>query len=177
MVDGEGGPRPGCDDCNVRVPPLYDVHIVDDRVASEILSGLSKTAGEINPYSMERFQREIDKCILCFACRQACFGCYCKTCFAERGTPNWLPAEIDRGAKMAFHLGKAMHLAGRCVECGACEAACASGVELLYISKELSKFIEENYDYKAGMDPDASPPMSAFMEDDREIGFLEKAGG
>jgi len=79
------------------------------------------------------FEAEIEKCKLCYACRGACFGCYCKVCFMERGSPNWHPPDIDKAAKITYHLTRAMHLAGRCVTCGACEAACSYGVKLAYI--------------------------------------------
>ena len=125
-----------------------------------------------NDYNIDRFQQEIDKCILCFSCRQACYGCYCQTCFIERGLPNWLPPEIDKGTKMTFHMGKAMHLAGRCVECGACETACSSDVKLRYIIKELTSFVEENYDFRTGMSLDDVPAMVSYGPDDRDIGFL-----
>jgi ferredoxin len=119
-----------------------------------------------------RFREEIDKCILCFSCRQACYGCYCKTCFIERDMPDWMPAEVDVGTKMTFHLGRAMHLAGRCVECGACEAACASGVNLRYIIQELTDFTEELYGSKTGMELGTPQALVSYRLDDKEVGFL-----
>jgi ferredoxin len=65
-----------------------------------------------------------------------------------------------------------MHLAGRCVGCGACEKACPSGVDLSYINSALRDFIGEAYGYKAGMDPAARQVMNSFSADDRQIGFL-----
>ena len=166
MVDAEGAARPGCDECRVRIPPICDTHITDERAPRDV----KIEYGEDN--SPERFQREIDKCILCYSCRQACYGCYCKTCFVERGMTNWLPPEVDSGTKKTFHMGRAMHLAGRCVECGACEAACASGVNLRYIIKELTGFVEDAYGYQAGMSLEEKPPLVDYADDDREIGFL-----
>jgi len=170
MVDAEGGVRPGCDECRIHIPPLFDTHITDDRITET--QEVQRETG----HGAERFQREIDKCILCYSCRQACYGCYCKTCFVERGMPNWLPPEIDSGTKKTFHMGRAMHLAGRCVECGACEAACASGVNLRYMIKELTGFVEEVHGYQAGLDLDAKPPLVSYGDDDREIGFLGDDG-
>jgi len=167
IVDSEGKLRPGCEDCTIHSPPIYDTYIQDERVQN--LEPNQETTEE---YSLERFQNEIDKCILCFACRQACYGCYCNTCFMDRGVPNWLPGEVDSGAKMVFHLGKAMHLAGRCVECGSCDAVCASGVHLRYIIKEVTRFVEETYDFKTGLDLDTKPAMMDFSPDDEDTGFL-----
>ena len=170
MIDAEGNPRPGCDECRVRVPPVFDTHVTDDRVF-QIERNKTESIKK-NEQNQQRFQQEIDKCILCYSCRQACYGCYCQTCFVERGTPNWLPAEMDSATKKTFHLGRAMHLAGRCIECGGCEAACASGVDLRYIIKELTDFVEDNYDFRAGMDLSCKSPLVNYSDDDKEIGFL-----
>ena len=70
-----------------------------------------------------------------------------------------------------------MHLAGRCVECGGCEAACASGVDLRYIIKELTDFVEDTYDFRTGMDLSGKSPLVNYSDDDKEIGFLEGLGG
>ena len=172
MADENGLPRPGCADCKVRKPPLYDEYIQDGRVDEPGVTE-AKTEDADLAGNYQRFQKEIEKCILCYACRQACYGCYCKTCFIERDQPDWQPAEVDTGAKMTFHLGRTMHLAGRCVECGACEASCQSGVNMRYIIKELNKFIEELYDYRAGMNADQKPALLTNKFDDREVGFLE----
>ena len=166
MVDEEGDPRPGCNDCRVKKPPIFDMHIVDEHVVDT--NGKSSE----EDFSPDRFDREIDKCILCYSCRQACYACYCQSCFVERGNPDWLPADVDSATKKTFHLGRAMHLAGRCVECGGCEAACASGVELRYIVNELTGFVEDNYEFKAGMDLSAKQPLQCYADSDIEIGFL-----
>lgn len=123
-------------------------------------------------HKFERFRKEIQKCILCYTCRQACYGCYCKTCFAERDLPGWMPVDMDMGVKMAFHLGRAMHLAGRCVECGVCERVCPSGVRIRYLIKEVTALCKELYGYSAGMDPDETPALADFSENDSEVGFL-----
>jgi len=168
MKDADGDSRPGCDECTVRVAPVCDTRIEDDRVVAIT----PKESSDSPAGSLKRFREEIDKCILCYSCRQACYGCYCPTCFIERDIPGWQPAEVDAGTKMTFHLGRSMHLAGRCVECGSCEAACASGVNIRYVIKEATKFIEENYDVKTGMDPNTRQAMLTFKFDDKEIGFF-----
>ncbi len=175
MVDAEGAPRPGCDTCSVTVPPIYDTH-----VPLEETKNVSFSKKELNGNNIaenwERFQKEMDKCILCFACRQTCYGCYCQTCFIERNLPDWQPTDVDMGTKMTFHLGRAMHLAGRCVECGSCEAACASGVNVRYIIQAVTDFIGEQYDYRTGMDLETTAALLTHQPEDREMGFLGGEG-
>ena len=171
MVDEYGKARAGCADCTVRKPPLYDEYIKDERVDAITAAKAEPEESDLAE-NFEKFYKEIEKCILCFACRQACYGCYCKTCFIERDVPGWNPAGVDAEAKMTFHLGRTMHLAGRCVECGTCEASCQSGVNLRYIIKNVTKFIEELYGYKAGMDTEQNSALLENKLDDKEVGFL-----
>ena len=172
MRDAKGELSPGCNDCTVRRPPLYDTRVENPNVTDEIAQGPSQGAMDDLENNLDRFQKELSKCILCFSCRQACYGCYCPTCFMDRSVPNWQPTSPDLGAKAVYHLGRAMHLSGRCVECGACERACASGVNIRYLIKELTGFIDRIYDYKTGFDAEGHPVMTDFRTDDREIGFL-----
>ena len=189
MVNSEGKPLPACLECKVRIPPVYEV-LVGDKVVDNPQDktielspcppkdmtqepSLCHKVEELTP-GFERFVGEMNKCILCFSCRQSCYGCYCKTCFMERGEPDWQTASPDIGAKMLYHLGRSTHLSGRCVECGACENACASGVDIRYLIKAVTHFIEVTYDYQAGMDNE--PAMLTFKTDDPEIGFLGYEG-
>lgn len=173
MTGKNGRAAPGCDSCALRIPPMYDVLVNADISGKETASSDEKeNVRQTLANNMEKFRNEIKKCILCFSCRQACYGCYCKSCFVERSIPGWLPADPDIGSKMLFHLGRTMHLAGRCVECGACERVCPSGVKLRYLAREISELGKELYGYNAGMNPDEIPSMSAFSQNDREVGFL-----
>ena len=195
MVDNSGTPLPACINCKVRIPPVYDVLVGDSGLENDStneITGQARndeqqasaqetirqrtvpclTENKAADNSLERFKSEMDKCILCFSCRQSCYGCYCKTCFIERGEPDWQTASPDIGTKMLYHLGRATHLSGRCVECGACENACASGVDIRYLIREVTRFIEETYDYQTGMDLATESAMLSYKADDPEIGFL-----
>jgi len=170
MTGNDGKPLPACLDCSVHTPPVYDV------LVGEPVGGISDQARNNEKQaideSIERFSSEMEKCILCYSCRQSCYGCYCKTCFMERGEPDWQTASPDKGAKMLYHLGRSTHLSGRCVECGACENACASGVNIRYLIQAITDFIEDTYDYQTGMDMDTEPAMLTYKTDDPETGFL-----
>lgn len=170
----------GCDACPSSIPNMYDIVIGAD--GSDTYKDLEMSASGENVTEwaknstvderFERFKKEIDKCILCYACRQACQGCYCKSCFMDRKATPWEQVDPDTSTKMAFHLTRAMHLAGRCTDCGACEKVCPSGVNLKYLYKGLSEFVEEFYDFKAGVDTEAKPFANQYKPDDQQVAFL-----
>ena len=170
MKNDDGLMLHGCLDCKVHVPPVYDVLIGE---AEAVVSDRSNDNPDKSEISFERFVSEMDKCILCFSCRQSCYGCYCATCFMERGEPDWQTTSPDMGAKMLYHLGRSTHLSGRCVECGACENACASGVDIRYLINTVTDFVEDTYGFQAGMDLETEPVMLTYKTDDLEIGFLD----
>ncbi len=172
MKDEEGQPLAACAECDLRTPPVSDELI--DGAPDGAAPGQKPDAAD-EDYSPERFNAELDKCILCFSCRQACYGCYCDVCFMDRGVPSWQAATPDRSAKMVYHLGRAMHLAGRCVECGACENACASGVDVRYLIRAATRFIGEEYGFRAGLDTETPPAMLTHKTEDREVGFWGSA--
>lgn len=176
----DGRLAPGCDACPSSVPNLYDIAIDGD--GSDTFQNLEmpNTGENVTEWAktstvnerFDRFIKEIDKCILCFACRQACQGCYCVSCFTDRKATPWEQIDADTSAKIAFHLTRAMHLAGRCTDCGACEKVCPSGVNLHYLYKGLSEFVDETYGFKAGADSEAIPVMNRYTADDPQVAFL-----
>ena len=119
-----------------------------------------------------RFMKEIDKCTLCFACRQACPNCYCESCYLDRKATPWNLNDVDRATKVTYHLTRAMHLSGRCSDCGGCRDACDFGVDLLYLMQGVREFLDDNYDFRAGESPDQISAMNSYGPEDTEIGFL-----
>ena len=106
----------------------------------------------------QRFSRwmyEFSKCIKCYGCRNSCPVCFCKECSLEHkdlvGTGN-LPPEIP-----VFHLVRAVHMAGRCIDCGLCEEACPSDIPLRLLYRKVNEIVKDVYDYETGISPDQSP--------------------
>jgi len=112
--------------------------------------------------------KEVEKCIRCYACRNACPLCYCPECFVDASLPQWVGKSIDASDTMIFHLMRAYHLAGRCVACGACERACPMGVDLGKLNRVLSKEVMDLFGYEAGLGLDEKSPLATFRPDDPE---------
>jgi ferredoxin len=112
------------------------------------------------------FASEAERCIRCYACRQACPMCYCDECFVDHTTPRWIESGVTPAGQQAWQIGRAYHLAGRCVNCGACERACPVEIDLVYLNGKSSKDAWEVYGFEAGIDVDKPPPLAVFLPDE-----------
>jgi coenzyme F420-reducing hydrogenase delta subunit len=114
------------------------------------------------------WQAEFKRCIRCYACRGACSLCYCATCISEKHRPQWISPAIDEAGNTAWNIIRALHLAGRCTGCDECFRACPALIRLDLINRKLVKTVEDEFGYRSGTDPEASPPLADFRLDDPE---------
>lgn len=113
------------------------------------------------------FQKEAERCIRCYACREACPMCYCTECFVDHATPRWTESDISQAGTQAWHIIRAYHQAGRCTSCGACERACPMDIKMTYLTDKLNKDMLDVYQFEAGMDEETQPPFASFNLDDK----------
>jgi len=160
-----------CRVCQHRNPVVYDLLLGEKVPESENVDEYAEVR-EFEAKSAEQrwdyFTKEISKCIRCYGCRNACPFCYCRECFVDNAQPQWIGKTIDSTDTQLFHLIRALHLAGRCVDCGACERACPMGVNLRKLNKKLEKDVEEMFRYKAGLSLEELPPLATFKADDQQ---------
>lgn len=114
------------------------------------------------------WNKEFDKCIKCYACRAACPMCYCHRCTTDVNQPQWIPVASHEMGNLDYHLMRAMHLAGRCVNCGECANACPMDIPLNLLTYQLIGPITSTFGAKAGMKADAMFALSTFKPDDQE---------
>jgi len=111
---------------------------------------------------------EFDRCVKCYACRQVCPMCYCERCLADKNRPQAIESSAHRTGAFAWHIARAMHLAGRCIGCDECTRACPSAIDLRLLNLSLARVAETEFGYRAGVDPAAPPPIGAFSSGDQE---------
>jgi formate dehydrogenase subunit beta len=165
---------PACARCVHRTPPLADIVIGEEVTVPDIDPYAVVAEHEARPVDerWSRFAEEMDRCIRCRACRQACPMCYCETCFADQTNPAWIGQTALAVDSMGFHVGRLFHMAGRCVDCGACEAACPVDIPLTVLNRKLDKLVYELYGYEAGLSVEEKAPLSTYNPEDPDEGFM-----
>jgi ferredoxin len=162
-----------CEESTPANPVIYDILIGE--LVEENTTCQSPEIAEFEAKSPdERWNyicNEISKCIRCYACRNACPFCYCQECFVDKTSPQWVGKTTDLSDTLIFHLTRALHLAGRCVGCGACERACPMGVDIRKLNSKLVGDVRELFGYEAGTSLEGVTPLATFKPDDPE-GFM-----
>ena len=166
QVNGQTEER--CQRCAERVPLVYDVVMgrVPKVVGREDYSDVARLEGMSPQERLAFWTQEFDRCIRCYACRQACPACYCFECVAEQLDPQWMSIGIDLSQKRFFHIMRAYHLAGRCSGCSACEEACPMGIPLSLLNRKIAKEVEDLFGYRPGQDAATPPPLATFMKEE-----------
>lgn len=170
---GVGDPPPAkCGSCDVHMPPHCDVVIGE--VANPAVDPAARYA-ELDAFMTlsqeERFDywtAEFERCVRCYACRQVCPMCYCPVCVMDKNRPQIVDTSPHVKGNLAFHITRAFHLAGRCVGCGECERACPADISLSLLNQSLARAAEEEFGYRAGLDPDADLVTGTYSARDRE---------
>jgi len=166
-----------CKECDVRNPVISDYTVgeeLSDEEVSSMITNVYEDLENMNPEERnEYFQNEFERCTRCYACREACPVCYCEECFTDSNQPFWLDSSTQLKDTFTFHLMRSIHMAGRCINCGACEMACPENIDVRALSAKMYRAGEEIFDYKPGMDPEQKTLLAEYDVNDQEKGFLD----
>ena len=160
-----------CLNCAYPTPAVYDILIKTETISPqavipdpEIKEFRTKPRAE----RWQVFEREISKCIRCYACRDACPNCYCKECFAEQTKPKWLGVTNELSDIIFYHIIRIFHQAGRCIDCGACARACPMNIDLRLFTRVLVDEAKERFGYEPGVSIKDQPPLATFKTEDKQ---------
>jgi heterodisulfide reductase subunit C len=143
---------------------IHQYQIEIDSRNREMLDKLAKMTRE------ERWKFWIDElapCFKCYACRAACPMCYCHRCTVDFNQPQWIPVSSTELGNLEWHMMRAIHLTGRCVDCDACYNACPLAIPINLLTK---KMLEDAKEHFGGYQPvlKGDHMMSTYKPDDKE---------
>jgi formate dehydrogenase subunit beta len=164
--------NPRRDLCDVVVGSGEDEPPVQEPAAGELYQDVAQIDALSTRERREFWDGHFSRCLRCYACRNVCPLCYCKECVFDQHNPCWVSPAPSVSSNRAFHLIRAYHLAGRCVDCGECERACPVGIPLRRINRKMARVVRESFHFEAGVDPEAKAPIAAFAAGDPEE-FIE----
>lgn len=133
----------------LEVGPVKKEAGIDNNQSPEELAALAPA---------DRFHRwlyEFQKCLKCYGCRNICPVCFCAECSLEHPdliAPGTLPPEVP-----IFHLVRAVHMAGRCIDCGLCEEACPVDIPLRLLYRKVNDIVRQLFGYQTGLSLEQSP--------------------
>lgn len=161
-----------CKDCIQPNPVIYDVLLGEEQPVP--LQGERflkvKEMEALTPDEKYKFWEEtLSTCIRCYACRQACVACNCRTCIFDESRPQWVGRESEVSDNMMYHIIRAFHMTGRCIECGECERVCPVNIPLMLLNQKLIKDVDNYFGpFDAGLkyEEGAKPPLSKYREND-----------
>jgi ferredoxin len=107
---------------------------------------------------LDYWKREFDRCLKCYGCRNICPVCFCNVCTLEEDIlirTGDLPPENPM-----FHLTRAVHMAGRCIDCNLCTEACPAEIPLRTLYKGVAEIVKEEFGYVTGEAGEGKSPLN-----------------
>jgi formate dehydrogenase (coenzyme F420) beta subunit len=162
---------PKCAICKVREPKTTDVVIGEieplappEPLADDMVAKLDA----MSPIERWNFwQAQFEKCIKCYACRQACPMCYCDQCIVDKNVPQWIESSSSARGNFSWNIVRAFHQAGRCTGCGECSRVCPMNIPLALLNKKMGMVAAKEFNFMPGMNADEPTLIGTYNLKDK----------
>ena len=173
-----------CLECRNPFPKEHNLVFGEDKTGRELeapFAALSRFEAQGAGERWEAWSHHFDRCMRCFACRSVCPMCYCDECVVDSITFPVTPAttaeekanrirRIERSAtrseNITYLMTRAMHLAGRCTDCGECERACPVNVPIRLLNNKMEREARENCCCERGASIGGPSLVASFLDSD-----------
>lgn len=173
-----------CLECKVAYPATSDALFgekVEERGFNDRFTAVTAFAAMTEPERSAFWDHHFERCIRCYACRAVCPMCYCDECVVDSTSfivnptttaeekanrIRWIQRSTTPADNAMYHMVRAMHLAGRCIDCAECERVCPVNIPLRLLNTSLEKEALEMFEYTPGLDPTQPSLISSFRDDD-----------
>lgn len=152
-------PQDLADRCECSKPYPEDI-VAGDKAEPAKQDSVSEVDSLILTDRFSFWMDEFVKCIKCYGCSNICPMCFCNECSLKCGDlikKGELPPEIP-----VFHHTRAMHMVGRCIDCGLCEEACPSNIPLRTLYKKVNAIMDEKFDFTTGIKRGQRSPLNTI---------------
>jgi formate dehydrogenase (coenzyme F420) beta subunit len=161
-----------CAGCEEREPKLFD-HLVGELppappTATRRDDALARLRKMTQAERWDFWEATLSRCVRCYACREICPMCFCVECIADRNRPQWLDTSPTLRGNLAWHLTRALHSAGRCVDCLECERACPEDIPLGLLGRHVAEVVERRFGHRSSADPAVPVPLGVYRTEDEE---------
>jgi formate dehydrogenase (coenzyme F420) beta subunit len=173
-----------CLECREPFPKEHNVVLGENKTGRELVAPFTALARFEALSPAERWsywERQFDRCIRCYACRSVCPMCFCDECVVDSITYpvtaqttaeekanriRWIERSATRSENITYHMTRAMHLAGRCVDCGECERVCPVNIPLRLLNNKMEREARERFGFEPGASIGGPSLVASFRDDD-----------
>ena len=181
MLDSKNKKYTKCENCLHPNPVVYD-ELIGEEINN--IGNPEERFREVkileNMNADERYEfwsNEFSRCIRCNACRNICPACSCVKCIFDNDDINVLGKANIETETSFFHLTRAYHVAGNCVDCGECARVCPAHIRLDLLNRKIIKDLNETYgEWEAGMDSTTPSPLVSYTLEDKDNFAIKKGG-